>query len=98
VEWNDLGQVIRKARERLPYSKGARGECVATEYREVLGSDCLQSFSDEGFLCFLLPESVAGFLELVELWKGLVMLPCLVPSVDVYRFMTPWQMGNTACG
>ena len=26
VEWDVLGQVIRKARERLPYPKGASGE------------------------------------------------------------------------
>jgi hypothetical protein len=31
VEWYALGQVIRKARERLPYPKGASGERVATE-------------------------------------------------------------------
>jgi hypothetical protein len=37
VEWDALSQVIRKARERLPYPKGARGECVVAEYREVLG-------------------------------------------------------------
>jgi hypothetical protein len=64
VEWDALGQVIRKARERLPYPKEASGEHVAVEYREVLGSNYL---SDEGFICFFFPESVAGFLELVEL-------------------------------
>jgi hypothetical protein len=37
VEWDALGQVIRKARERLPYSKGASGEASLLEYREVLG-------------------------------------------------------------
>jgi hypothetical protein len=26
VEWDTLGQVIRRATERLPYSKGAGGE------------------------------------------------------------------------
>jgi hypothetical protein len=41
VEWDTLGQVIRKARERLPYLKGASGEHVAAEYREVFGSNCL---------------------------------------------------------
>jgi hypothetical protein len=41
VEWNTLGQLIRKARERLPYPKGASRECVAVEYREVLGSNYL---------------------------------------------------------
>jgi hypothetical protein len=75
VEWDALGQVIRKARERLPYPKGASGE--------VLGSNDCDGFSDEGFLCFL-PETVVGFLELVELWKGLIVLPCLASSVEVY--------------
>jgi hypothetical protein len=35
-DWDALDQVIRKARERLPYPKGASEECVAAEYREVL--------------------------------------------------------------
>jgi hypothetical protein len=30
------------------------------------------NFSDVGFLCFLLLESMAGLLELVELWKCLI--------------------------
>jgi hypothetical protein len=68
--------------------KGNRGG-VAAEYREVLGSNCLYSFSDEGFLCFLLPESIAGFLKLVELWKGLIVLPCLVSAVEVYEIHDP---------
>jgi hypothetical protein len=41
MEWDAIGQVIRKVRERLPYPKGTSGECVAAEYREVLGSNCL---------------------------------------------------------
>jgi hypothetical protein len=48
---------------------------------------------DEGFLCFLLPESVAGFLELVKLWKCLVMLPYLVSSVEmngIYKPLGKW--------
>jgi hypothetical protein len=41
VECDVLGQVIRKARERLPYPvRGKRGGVVA-EYREVLESNCL---------------------------------------------------------
>jgi hypothetical protein len=31
----------------------------------------------------LLPESVPSFLEQVELWKGLVVLPYLVSSVEM---------------
>jgi hypothetical protein len=42
----------------------------------------LYGFSDKGFLYrTLLAETIAGFLKLVELYKGLVMLPCLVSSV-----------------
>lgn len=86
------GQII------LP-ERGKRGG-VATKYREVLGLDCLFSFLDEGFLCFLLPESVASFLELVELWKGLVVLPRLVSSVEMNETSRPlgkqvaWLVGK----
>jgi hypothetical protein len=41
VEWDTLGQVIRKAREKLPYPRGASEECGTAEYREVLASNCL---------------------------------------------------------
>jgi hypothetical protein len=34
-------------------------------------------------MCFLLPETAMGFLKLVELWKGFVVLPCLVSSVEM---------------
>jgi hypothetical protein len=84
VEWDALGQVTRKARERLPYPKGASGEASLLEYREVLGSNCCDGSSDEGFLCFLHPKIVVGILELVELWKGLVVVPCLASSLEVY--------------
>jgi hypothetical protein len=43
-------------------------------------------------------ETVAGFLKLVELCKGLVVVPCLASLVEVYGVRsTPWQMGNTTC-
>jgi hypothetical protein len=99
VEWDVLGQVIRKARERLAYPKGASGEASLLEYREVLGSNYCDGSSDEGFLCFIHPETVVGILELVELWKGLVVLPCLASSVEEYGARsTLWKMGNTTCG
>jgi hypothetical protein len=41
VEWDALGQVNRKARERLPYAEGASGEASLLEYRKVLGSNYL---------------------------------------------------------
>jgi hypothetical protein len=31
----------------------------------------------------LLPESIAGSLMLIELWKGLVVLPYVFSSVDM---------------
>jgi hypothetical protein len=41
----------------------------------------------------------AGFRKLVELCKGLVVLPCLASLVEVYGARTtPWQMGNMTCG
>jgi hypothetical protein len=44
-------------------------------------------------------ETVAGFPKLVELCKGLVVLPCLASLVEVYGVrITPWQMGNMTCG
>jgi hypothetical protein len=44
-------------------------------------------------------ETVAGFLKLVELCKGLIVVPCLASLVEVYGVRsTPWQMGNTTCG
>jgi hypothetical protein len=54
------------------------------EYREVLGSNCCDGSSNEGLLCFLRPETVVGILELVDIYKGLVVLPCLASSVEVY--------------
>jgi hypothetical protein len=41
-----------------------------------LGRSACNSFLDEGFLYFLLPETVAGSLMLVELCKGLVASLC----------------------
>jgi hypothetical protein len=34
-------------------------------------------------------ETVAGFLKLVELCKGLVVLPCLASLVEVYEIHDP---------
>jgi hypothetical protein len=44
-------------------------------------------------------ETVEGFLKLVELCKGLVVLPCLASLVEVYGARTtPWKMRNMICG
>jgi hypothetical protein len=37
-----------------------------------------------GILASALPITVAGFLKLVELCKGLIVLLCLTSSVEVY--------------
>jgi hypothetical protein len=41
----------------------------------------------------LLIETVAGFLKLMELCKGLVVLPCLASSVEVYGIHDPMVDG-----
>jgi hypothetical protein len=41
VEWDAIGQLIRKARERLPYPKEASEEWIVVLYRKVLGSNCV---------------------------------------------------------
>jgi hypothetical protein len=52
-----------------------------------------------GIPAFVFPETVAGFRKLVELCKGLVVLPYLASLVEVYGARaTPWQMGNMTCG
>jgi hypothetical protein len=52
-----------------------------------------------GIRISLSSETVAGFLKLVELYKDLIVLPCLSSLVEVYGVRTtPWQMGITACG
>jgi hypothetical protein len=40
-----------------------------------------------------LPITVAGFLKLVELCKGLVVLPCLAFYVEVYGIHDPLADG-----
>jgi hypothetical protein len=44
----------------------------------------LRWWSVEGSLHWSFLETIAGFLKLVELCKGLVVLPWLVSSVEVY--------------
>jgi hypothetical protein len=38
-------------------------------------------------------ETVAGFLKLVKLYKGLVVLPCLASLVEVYGIHDPLADG-----
>jgi hypothetical protein len=51
-----------------------------------------------GIPALLFLETVVGFLKLVELCKGLIVLPCLASLVEVYGIHDPWQMGNMTCG
>jgi hypothetical protein len=44
-------------------------------------------------------ETVAGFLKLVELCKGLIVLPCLASLVEVYEIHDPLADGyHDLCG
>jgi hypothetical protein len=84
VQWDALGWLIRKASGGLPYQKEATAVCGATGIGRFSGQSCGNGFSDEGSLYRpLLVETLAGFLKLVELCKGLVVLPCLVSSVEM---------------
>jgi hypothetical protein len=97
VEWDTLGWLIRKASGGLPYPKEARavGELVCME---VLGLILLRWWLDGGFLHYAL-ETIADFSKLVELCKGLVVLPYLTSLVEVYGVRTtPWKLGNKTCG
>jgi hypothetical protein len=52
-----------------------------------------------GIPALLFLEAVAGFLKLVKLGKGLVVLPCLASLIEVYGARTTlWQMSNMTCG
>jgi hypothetical protein len=42
-----------------------------------------------GILASALPITVAGFRKLVELCKGLVVLPCLASLIEVYGSRDP---------
>jgi hypothetical protein len=42
-----------------------------------------------GISALLFLETVAGFLKLVELCKGLILLPCLASLVEVYGIHDP---------
>jgi hypothetical protein len=64
--------------------------CGATDIGRFLDRSCYDGFSDEGFLYRpFLTETIAGFLKLLELCEGLVMLPCLVSSVEMNVISRP---------
>jgi hypothetical protein len=59
--------------------------------REVLGLILPRWRSGEGSQHWSFLEVVAGFLKLVELCKGLVVLPCLASLVEVYEIHDPLE-------
>jgi hypothetical protein len=61
--------------------------------QEVLGSIMFRWLFGRGIPIFPFSETVAGFLKLVELCKGLVVLPCLVSSVEMYGIHDPMADG-----
>ena len=72
-----------------PFPEGASGVWGAAGIGRFSGQSLCDIFSGEGFLYRpLLPNSVASSLMLMELWKGLVVLPCLASSVEVYGVCT----------
>jgi hypothetical protein len=66
-----------------------QGQYGSGQCREVLGLILLRWRSGEGSLHWSVLETVAGFLKLVELCKGLVVLPCLTSLVEVYGSRDP---------
>jgi hypothetical protein len=96
VEWDALGQLMRKARERSPYPKGAREEVsLQSIVLGVIFAMGLQTV--EQGICSLRLETVVSSLKLVELWKGLVVLPCLA-SVELYGIHDLVADRITTCG
>jgi hypothetical protein len=58
----------------------------------VLGGSRVDFFAmavRRGISALLFLETIAGFLKLVELGKGLIVLPCLASFVEVYGSCDP---------
>jgi hypothetical protein len=80
-------------------TRKGQGQYGSGRYREVLELILLRWLFRQGIPMLRSLETAAGFLKLVELCKGLVVVPCLASLVEVYGVQsTPWQMGNTTCG
>jgi hypothetical protein len=60
---------------------------------EVLGSIMMRWLFRRGIPILPFLETVEGFLKLVELCKGLIVLPCLVSSVEMYGIHDPVANG-----
>jgi hypothetical protein len=74
-------------------TRKGQGQYGSGQCREVLGLILLRWWSDEGSLHWSFLETVAGFLKLVELCKGLIVLPYLASLVEVYRIHDPLADG-----
>jgi hypothetical protein len=71
------------------WGKGSRG--VVSVGRSLGWFCCDGGQARDPYIIFL--ETVAGFLKLVELCKGLVVSPCLASSVEVYGIHDPLAEG-----
>jgi hypothetical protein len=90
--WDALGRLIRKASGGLPYLKGARA-VEELWYKEVLGSTMQRWLFGQGIPILPFSKTIAGFLKLMELCTGLVVLSCLVSSVEMYGIHDPMVNG-----
>jgi hypothetical protein len=94
-----LGWLIKKASGGLPYPKGARAVGEWPVYGDPW-VDFAAMAVRRGVPALDLPRNCSGFSKLMELCKGLVVLPCLASSAEVYgksrslgRWVT-WLMGK----
>jgi hypothetical protein len=74
-------------------TRKGQGQYGSGQCREALRLILLRWRSGEGSLHWSFLETVTGFLKLVELCKGLIVLPCLAYSVEVYgksRYLSIW--------
>jgi hypothetical protein len=74
-------------------TRKGQGQWGSGQCREVLGLILLRWRSGEGSLHWSFIETVSGFRKLVELCKGLVVLPCLASLVEVYGIHDPLADG-----
>ena len=70
-------------------TRKGKGQLGSGQCREALGLILLRWRSGEGSLHWSFLEIVVGFLKLVELCKGLIVLPCLASLVEVYGIHDP---------
>jgi hypothetical protein len=59
------------------------GARIKNKYEELQLFIYIYMYFFTNFRTYIRPESISGFLKLVELWKDHVVLPCLVSSVEM---------------